>query len=111
MIITNSSINDIQEIFRLYKLATDFQKIKFPGNQWPEFDKEFITTEVLENRQFKLLINNKIACIWAITYSDPQIWEDKENNFSIYIHRIATNPEFRGNNLVQKIVEWSKILL
>jgi len=108
MTITNSSLKDIPEIFRLYKLATDFQKIKFPGNLWPEFDKEFITTEVIENRQFKLLIDNKIACIWAITYSDPQIWEDKENNFSIYIHRIATNPEFRGNNFVQAIVEWSK---
>jgi len=109
MIITNSNLDDIPEIFRLYKLATEFQKIKFPKNQWPEFEKEFISTEVIENRQFKLLIENKIACIWAITYSDPQIWEDSENNSSIYIHRIATNPEFRGNNFVQSIVEWSRI--
>ena len=108
MIITNSNLNDIPEIFRLYKLATDFQKIKFPENQWPEFDKELITTEVVENRQFKILIENKIACIWAITNSDAQIWEDRENNFSIYIHRIATNPEFRGKNFVQAIVDWSK---
>lgn len=108
MIITNSSLNDIPEIFRLYKLATDYQKIKFPGNQWPEFDKDFITAEVVENRQFKLLIENKIACIWAITYSDPQIWEDSENEPAIYIHRIATNPEFRGNNFVQEIVDWAK---
>lgn len=108
MIITNSNLNDIPEIFRLYKLATDFQKIKFPENQWPEFDKEFITTEVVENRQFKILIENKIACIWAITNNDAQIWEDRENNSSIYIHRIATNPEFRGKNFVKEIVNWSK---
>ncbi len=108
MLITNSNLEDIPEIFRLYKLATDFQKIKFPANQWPEFDKELITTEVVENRQFKIVIENKIACIWAITYSDVQIWEASENNYSIYIHRIATNPEFRGKNLVQTIVDWSK---
>ena len=108
MIVTNSNLDDIPEIFRLYKLATDFQKIKFPENQWPEFDQDFIAIEVVENRQFKLLIENKIACIWAITYSDAQIWEDRENNSSIYIHRIATNPEFRGNNFVQTIVDWSK---
>ena len=108
MIITNSNLDDIPEIFRLYKLATDFQKIRFPDNQWPEFDPEFIATEVVENRQFKLLIDNKIACIWAITYNDAQIWEERENNTSIYIHRIATNPEFRGNNFVQAIVDWSK---
>ena len=108
MIITNSNLNDISEIFRLYRLATDFQKIKFPGNLWPKFDEGFITTEVIENRQFKLVIENKIVCIWTITYKDPQIWEDKDNKFSIYIHRIATNPLFRGNNFVKVIVDWSR---
>ena len=110
MTITNSCLDDISEIFRLYTLATDFQKIKFPQNQWPEFHKDLIRTEIIENRQFKLLIDNKVACVWAITYSDPQIWEDQENEFSIYIHRIATNPDFRGNNFVQTIVDWSKKL-
>lgn len=108
MIIKNSNLNDIPEIFRLYDLATDFQKIKFPENQWPKFNQEFIKTEVQEKRQFKLIIDNKIACIWAITFTDIQIWEDKENDVSIYIHRIATNPEFRGNNFVKAIVNWSK---
>src|SRR5690606_34732740 len=108
MNIENSNLTDISEIFRLYKLATDFQKLKFPGNQWPVFEKELINKEVIENRQFKLIINNEIACVWAITFSDAQIWEEKENNSSIYIHRIATNPEFRGQNFVQKIVDWAK---
>jgi len=107
MIITNSTKEDIPEIFRLYKLGTDYQKKIFPDNQWPEFDKELVETEIFENRQFKLLIENKIACVWAITYSDIDIWEEKENNSSIYIHRITTNPDFRGNNFVKKIVDWS----
>ncbi|WHF52865.1 GNAT family N-acetyltransferase [Chryseobacterium gotjawalense] len=108
MIITNSVLDDIPEIFRLYKFATDYQKITFPGNVWPEFDKDFIATEVMENRQFKIMIDGKIACIWAITYNDAQIWEESENNDAIYLHRIATNPDFRGNNFVQTIAEWSK---
>lgn len=108
MTIVNSNLEDIPEIFRLYKLATDFQKIKFPGNLWPDFEENFIINEINEKRQFKLLIDNKIACIWAITYNDAQIWEEKDNNSSIYIHRIATNPEFRGNNFVKIIVDWAK---
>jgi len=108
MVITHSKLEDIPEIFRLYKLATDFQNLKFPENQWPEFDQKLIKTEVLENRQFKLIIDSKIACIWALTFSDIQIWEARENHASIYIHRIATNPEFRGNNFVQTIVDWAK---
>ncbi|MDH6310158.1 RimJ/RimL family protein N-acetyltransferase [Dysgonomonas sp. PFB1-18] len=105
--ITNSKTEDITEIFRLYKLATDFQKIMFPGNQWPIFDQELIFTEVIENRQFKLIIEDRIACIWAITYSDPVIWENDDALSAIYIHRIATNPDFRGNNFVKIIVDWA----
>lgn len=107
MEIHNSTKEDISEIFRLYKLATDLQKIKFPENHWPQFDEVMVTTEVAEKRQFKLVIEDKIACVWAITYNDPQIWEDADNDSSIFIHRIATNPDFRGNNFVKIIVTWA----
>lgn len=108
MVISNSNSKDISEIFRLYDLATAFQKLKFPENQWPVFEQKLISTEILENRQFKLMIDNKIACVWAITYTDKEIWEEHENHLSIYIHRIATNPEFRGNNFTKTIVEWAR---
>jgi ribosomal protein S18 acetylase RimI-like enzyme len=109
MVISNSHLGDLSEIFRLYQLATDFQKLKFPQNQWPVFDQKLITTEINEYRQFKLIIDEKIACIWAVTFTDEQIWEERENHDSIYIHRIATHPDFRGNNFVQTIVDWAKI--
>jgi ribosomal protein S18 acetylase RimI-like enzyme len=44
----------------------------------------------------------------ATTFSDPQIWEERNNDSAVYIHRIATNPEFRGQNLVGHILEWAK---
>ncbi|MBP6181276.1 GNAT family N-acetyltransferase [Flavobacterium sp.] len=105
--IQNGNINDINEIFRLYKIATDFQKTRFTVH-WPEFDKMLIETEIFENRQWKIVTDDKIACIWATTFNDPQIWEEKNDDPSIYIHRIATNPDFRGQNLVGQIVEWAK---
>ncbi|MCF6288924.1 MAG: GNAT family N-acetyltransferase [Proteobacteria bacterium] len=107
MNIENSTINDIEEIFRLYKIATDYQKTKYIVH-WPKFDRTLIETELDENRQWKMVIDNTIACIWAITFSDPLIWESRNSNPSIYIHRISTNPDFRGRNLVFKIVEWAK---
>ena len=107
MEIKNSTQEDIPEIFRLYKLATEFQKSKFPENHWPQFENAMIATEVQKNLQFKLVIDNQIACVWAITYSDPQIWENVDNDDSIFIHRIATNPKFRGNNFVKIIAAWA----
>ncbi|QED37588.1 GNAT family N-acetyltransferase [Antarcticibacterium arcticum] len=108
MKIENSTINDLEEIFRLYKEATGFQKIRFPENQWPEFDRELIVKELEENRQFKIVIDNRIACIWAVTFSDAEIWEEKNSDPAIYIHRIATNQQFRGQNFVKMIVGWAK---
>lgn len=107
MKVKNSIEEDITEIFRLYKIATDFQKTRFTGH-WPEFERNLVETEIAESRQWKIVIDNKIACVWATTFNDPQIWEEKNNDPSIYIHRIATNPDFRGLNLVRQIVEWAK---
>lgn len=105
--IQKSNINDIEEIFRLYKIATDFQKSRFTVH-WPEFERTLIETEIFEHRQWKITIENRIACIWATTFSDPQIWGERNNEPSVYIHRIATNPDFRGHNFVTEIVKWAK---
>lgn len=107
MDIKNSTIEDSNEIFRLYKIATDFQKTRFIVH-WPEFERNLVETEIIENRQWKIVIDNKIACVWATTFNDPQIWEERNNDPAIYIHRIATNPDFRGQNFVGHIVEWAK---
>lgn len=108
MKIENSSRNDLAEIFRLYKEATEFQKVAFPENQWPEFSQDLIIKELEENRQFKIVIDGSIACIWAVTFSDAEIWKEKNSDPAIYIHRIATNPRFRGRNFVSEIVSWAK---
>jgi hypothetical protein len=108
MRIEKSNTKDIDEIFRLYELATAFQKTK-NCVLWPPFSRAMVATEIEEGRQFKLLINNEIACVWAIAFADPLIWKEKNKEAAIYLHRIATSPGFRGNNLVNTIVTWAKI--
>jgi len=102
----NSDLNDLSKIFELYKIATNFMKSK---NQvaWPEFPRELIIEEIEDLRQWKLIINGEIACIWATTLNDELIWGTENNDPSIYIHRIATNPHFRGQKLVNHIVSWA----
>jgi GNAT superfamily N-acetyltransferase len=107
MEIKNCKEEDINEIFSLYRIATDFQKTRFTSH-WPEFERSLVETEIAENRQWKIVIDSKIACVWATTFNDPQIWEDRNNDPAIYIHRIATSHEFRGLNLVGQIVEWAE---
>lgn len=107
MEITNCVKEDIDEIFRLYAVATNYQKERYTMH-WPEFDSKMVEDEIAENRQWKLLIDGKVACVWATTFTDPLIWEERNADPSVYIHRIATNEEFRGKNFVITIVDWAK---
>ena len=108
MNILPSEVSDIDEIFRLYALATEHQRAINAVVVWPNFERELVVCEIAENRQWKLLIDEQIACVWATTFSDPQIWEERNVDKAIYIHRIATNPVFRGRNFVLNIVQWAR---
>ncbi|MFZ8272563.1 hypothetical protein ACO1K0_14640, partial [Staphylococcus aureus] len=74
--IINSNLKDLDEIFRLSKIATDFQKTKYTVH-WPVFDRKLVEGEIIETRQWKLIHNEQIACIWATTFDDPNIWEER----------------------------------
>lgn len=67
-----------------------------------------IETEILDGRQWKITKSGKMICVWATTFDDPYNWKNKNNDPSVYIHRIASNLEFRGHNLVEKNVLWCK---
>jgi ribosomal protein S18 acetylase RimI-like enzyme len=105
--ITNCTNSDINDILSLYGAARDLQ-IQRGTVLWPTFDSEFIASEIQQNRQWKLSVENQIACNWAITFEDKEIWEEKDQNDAIYIHRICTRPEFRGNRYIDDIVAWAK---
>ncbi len=107
MTIHNSTIDDINEIFRLYGMAKAFQHAKGVV-EWPIFEQSLVETEIKEQRQWKLVMDNQIACVWTTTFDDPLIWLERNTDPAVYIHRIATNPDFRGNDLVKKIVNWAK---
>jgi GNAT superfamily N-acetyltransferase len=107
LVINNCSLTDTDSILALYEAAMRLQTEK---NMvvWPRFEKSFIEKEIKEQRQWKLVVDREIACNWAITFEDKEIWGEKDNNDSIYIHRIATHPAFRGNRFVDDIVKWAR---
>ena len=105
--ILNSTASDIETIFELYDMAVAHQKKVF-NKHWQGFSLEMVQQEVAENRQYKILVDGVVASIFAVTFNDPQIWEEKDADPSVYIHRIVTNPEFRGVGFVKIIIEWAK---
>jgi GNAT superfamily N-acetyltransferase len=104
--IVNSKAEDINTIFEFYDMAIAHQKKVF-NKHWQGFDVELIKNEIAEQRQYKILVNGNVASIFGVTFSDPQIWEEKDKDPSIYIHRIVTHPNYRGYGFVNKIIEWA----
>ena len=105
--IKNCSLADVDSILTLYDAAIELQTKK---NMvvWPKFERSFIEKEIQDKRQWKIMIGNEIACNWSITFEDKEIWGEKDDNNSIYIHRLAANPAFRGNRFIDMIVPWAK---
>ncbi|MFC3560896.1 GNAT family N-acetyltransferase [Pedobacter jamesrossensis] len=104
--VQNSQISDIDTIFQFYDMAIAHQKKVF-NKHWQVFDRALIETEIADNRQYKILVEGVVACVFAVTFEDKLIWGDKDAD-SIYIHRIVTNPEFRGYSFVKEIIKWAK---
>ena len=72
-LIESSTLNDLDHIFSLYDEAMRFQKAKKTVVVWPKFATSLVLQEINEERQWKLLIDGEIACVWSIAFSDPQI--------------------------------------
>ena len=107
MVFANNTIEDIDQIFTLYDAAVAFQKTKF-NKHWLPFDREMIMNEIHEHRHFKIIIEDQTACIFSISFDDAIIWGgDERNHASIYLHRIVTNPAFRGYKFVTYIKNWA----
>ncbi len=109
MEIINSTPDDTETIFKLYDDAVAYQK-KIFNKHWQPFERGMVEREIKEERQWKIIdSHNNILCIFAISYNDPEIWEAKDTDPSIYLHRIVSNPLFRGSNFVKEIIDWAGI--
>jgi ribosomal protein S18 acetylase RimI-like enzyme len=108
MQIINSNTKDIDTIFTFYDYAIAYQKTKF-NKHWQGFDIALIETEIEENRQWKIMMDEVVVAIFAITFNDAIIWGERDKQSVIYIHRIVTHPNYRGNNFVNEIITWAKI--
>jgi len=102
----NSTHNDLEAIFELYDAAIAHQKA-VSDMHWLPFDRLMVEAEIAENRQWKIVVDGQIACVFVTAYTDAAIWGERDGDPSIYLHRIVTNPTFRGRNFVGQIVQWA----
>ncbi len=94
------------EVLELYGHASALQRAKGQV-EWPPIDPALVDMEIQEGRQWQIRLEGRMACVWVVAYEDPQIWGELDADPSVYLHRIATHPDFRGRRMVGKVVEWA----
>lgn len=106
MIITNTVAEDLGVLEELFLHAIQYQQTK-TGNSWQEMNRPLIEREIREQLHWKILETGQIACFFSVAYTDRLIWGEKDADPSIYLHRIVTNPAFRGKGYVKHILSWA----
>ncbi len=107
MQIINSNPADIETLLRFYDWGRELQQEK-SNRHWQNFDPAVLLKEIAEKRQWKIMEDDQVTCVFLTAYDDPYIWGEKNKNPSVYLHRIVTHPLHRGKNYVKTIIEWAK---
>lgn len=105
-VITPTIRGDLKTIYWLFDEAIAYQKNKdYPV--WPDYDKDTLDQDIALHRQFKILIDGHIAAIFTILDSDPIVWRERNEDPSVYLHRVVVNPKYKGQKLFGDILSWT----
>lgn len=107
MEISNCQLTDTDSILALYGAARDLQTERGMV-VWPVFDTALVEQEIREGRQWKIVEEGTMACNWAVTFEDREIWGGRDRQDAVYIHRLCSHPRYRGKRYVEVVVDWAK---
>lgn len=104
--VANTEMSDLELIFELFEQSINYQeKNAYPV--WRNYDRNAIRRDIEGKNQYKVVINFKTAIVFSVCYTDKIIWREYDKGDSLYLHRIVVNPEFKGQKLFGKVLEWS----
>jgi ribosomal protein S18 acetylase RimI-like enzyme len=104
--IQNTTHHDLHSINSLFEHAMEYQK-KNNYPVWRGYDKGALIRDINSKQQYKMVFDNQIALIFSVLYSDPVIWRHHEKGNAVYLHRIAVHPDFKGQKLFGKVLQWA----
>jgi ribosomal protein S18 acetylase RimI-like enzyme len=108
--ILKTTLSDFDTILWLFDSAMELRG-KNGYKVWESIDKVALQNDIAKGFQFKVVNNKNILCVFSIQFTDPFIWRTKDQNDSVYLHRIVVNPNFRGQKQFEKVLNWAKQLV
>lgn len=104
--VKNTEMSDLVLVFTLFEQSINYQEKKgYPV--WRNYDRNAIIKDIENKNQYKIVIDSRMAIVFSICHTDKIIWRDFDKGDAVYLHRIVVNPEFKGQKLFGKILDWS----
>lgn len=104
--VQNTELSDLAFIFALFEHSIRYQEERgYPV--WKNYDRGAIAKDIRDGNQYKIVIKESIGIIFSVAYSDKIIWRERDQGDAIYLHRIVVNPDFKGQKLFGRILDWS----
>jgi predicted GNAT family N-acyltransferase len=107
--IVNTTTEDWEEVLRLFDHAMQLQG-KNGYHVWKMLDTGALRQEIEQGCQYKVVRGTDVLCVFSIQYTDPFIWRERDQNDAVYLHRIVTNPLFKGQRQFEKVLSWTRQL-
>ncbi|MEP7195533.1 MAG: hypothetical protein ABI851_03380 [Saprospiraceae bacterium] len=98
------NFGDLETVYNLHEKAIEFQ-IKNSNNSWISIDKETIAKEIEKGEVWKMTVGNGIVASFKLLYNDYAVWGIRDNNNSIYLHRIVANKEY-PEKILEHLIPW-----
>lgn len=105
--ILNTTIDDLPMVNYLFDRAIELQG-KNGYRVWEEIDQPALILDIQNGMQYKVVSGADILCIFSVQRNDLIIWRHHDQNDGIYLHRIAVNPDYKGQKQFEKILNWAR---
>lgn len=106
ILIVNTTIAEWDLIIGLFEKVMRLQGEK-GYKVWTEIDQTALRRDIETGLQYKITSGDAVLCLFSIQLRDPFIWRERDRADAIYLHRIVTNPDYKGQGLFKKVLDWA----
>lgn len=104
--VSHTTLADLDFIFELFEQSILYQEKK-GYIAWKNYDRNAIVRDIETRQHYKIEIEGQIVIAFSVAYTDKVIWRHHDIGKSVYLHRIVVNPDFKGQRLFGKILDWA----
>jgi DNA-binding MarR family transcriptional regulator/ribosomal protein S18 acetylase RimI-like enzyme len=104
--IVNTTPEDLNLVYWLFEQAIVYQR-QHGYPEWKGYEKKALIAEVEQQLQYKITLDHHVLAIFSVSFSDPATWGEWDSGNALFLHRVITHPQFKGQRVFEKVLHWA----